>query len=136
MDAIRISDGKRVIIKAFDTHVVPEELPILQHLAMDHLRSNPHNHCASALDSFPIPDRESWVFVVMDTYHPLNVVPFETIGEIVELMHQLLEVRRVETVEALHHGICRRQPEGYRLVRYGYRAVVDDDWGLRVLDKG
>ncbi|KAG8744548.1 hypothetical protein FRC11_013417, partial [Ceratobasidium sp. 423] len=91
MDAIRTSDGKRVIIKVFDTRVVPEELPILKHLAADHLRSDPRNHCAYALDSFPAPGRESWVFVVMDTYHLLNIVPFETIGEVVELVHQLLE---------------------------------------------
>ncbi|KAH7339281.1 kinase-like domain-containing protein [Rhizoctonia solani] len=91
MDAVRTSDKKKVIIKVFDTRVTPEELPILQHLAVDHLRSNPRNHCAYALDSFPVPDLESWVFVVMDTYCPLTIVPFETVGEVVELVHQVLE---------------------------------------------
>ncbi|KAG8711856.1 hypothetical protein FRC11_001647 [Ceratobasidium sp. 423] len=91
MDATRIRDERQVIIKVFDTLASPEELPTLQYLAADRLRSNPRNHCAYALDSFPVPDRESWVFVVMDTYCSIDIVPFETIGEVVELVYQLLE---------------------------------------------
>ncbi|KAG8750814.1 hypothetical protein FRC11_010029 [Ceratobasidium sp. 423] len=91
MDAVRVKDGKRVIIKAFDTQLTPNELPVLQYLSDEHLRSNPSNHCASALDYFPVPDNEGWVFVVMETYHSIYITPFETIGEVIELARQLLE---------------------------------------------
>lgn len=91
IDAIRVSDGKRVIVKAFDTEVAPNELQILQYLAAEDLQSNPRNHCAYALDSFPVPGRESWMFVVMDNYSSITIVPFETIGDVVELTNQLLE---------------------------------------------
>ncbi|KAJ1304253.1 hypothetical protein OPQ81_005414 [Rhizoctonia solani] len=91
MDAVRVVDGKRIIIKVFDTRITPNELPILQYLSDEHLQSNPSNHCTFALDSFPVPANEGWVFVVMETYYPIYIVPFETIGEVVELTRQLLE---------------------------------------------
>ncbi|CAE7112738.1 unnamed protein product [Rhizoctonia solani] len=91
MDAVRVSDGKRIIIKALDTHVTPSELPVLQYLSSHKLISNPRNHCTFALDSFPIPGREGWVFVIMETYHSIHATPFTTIGEVLELSQQLLE---------------------------------------------
>ncbi|CAE6346010.1 unnamed protein product [Rhizoctonia solani] len=91
MDATRVRDGKRVIIKAFDTQATPNELPILQYLSTEAIQLDPRNHCACALDSFPVPDEDGWTFVVMETYHSLFVTPFETIGEVVELIRQLLE---------------------------------------------
>ncbi|KAJ1299254.1 hypothetical protein OPQ81_002184 [Rhizoctonia solani] len=91
MDAVRIEDGKRVIIKAFDARITPNELRVLQYLSSEDIQSNPHNHCSCALDSFPVPGKEGWIFVVMDTYHPLSITPFETVGEVVELIRQLLE---------------------------------------------
>ncbi|GAB1521602.1 kinase domain protein [Rhizoctonia solani] len=91
MDAVRLSDGKRVIIKAFDTQITPSELHILHYLSTEIIQSNPRNHCACALDSFPVPDEDGWVFVVMDTYHSLSITPFETVGEVVEMIRQLLE---------------------------------------------
>ncbi|CAE6467735.1 unnamed protein product [Rhizoctonia solani] len=91
MDAVRLRDGKRVILKAFDTRVTPNELSVLQYLSNEELQANPLNHCAFALDSFPVPGDEGWVFAVMETYHSIYAVPFETIGEVVELARQLLE---------------------------------------------
>ncbi|CAE6497931.1 unnamed protein product [Rhizoctonia solani] len=91
MDAVRETDGKRVIIKAFDTRMTPSELSVLQYLSEETIQSNPRNHCAGALDSFPIPDRDGWMFIVMDTYYSLSIVPFETVGEVVEMVRQLLE---------------------------------------------
>ncbi|KAG8714188.1 hypothetical protein FRC11_009488 [Ceratobasidium sp. 423] len=91
MDAVRVSDGKRVVIKAFDTQITPNELHVLQYLSAETIQSDPRNHCSCALDSFPVPNDDGWIFVVMDTYHSIFVVPFETIGEVVELTRQLLE---------------------------------------------
>ncbi|CEL61326.1 hypothetical protein RSOLAG1IB_09939 [Rhizoctonia solani AG-1 IB] len=91
MDAIRIRDGKRVIVKVFDTQATPSELPILQYLSAETIQSDSRNHCACALDSFPVPDDDGWVFVVMDTYYSVFVKPFETVEEVVELIRQLLE---------------------------------------------
>ncbi|CAE6490485.1 unnamed protein product [Rhizoctonia solani] len=91
MDAVRVRDGKRVIIKAFDTRVTPNELSVLQYLSDERLQSSPSNHCTFAMDSFPVPDDEGWVFVVMETYHSIYIVPFETVGEVIELARQLLE---------------------------------------------
>ncbi|KAF8706071.1 hypothetical protein RHS03_05237, partial [Rhizoctonia solani] len=91
MDAVREKDGKRVIIKAFDTRITSSELNILQYLSEDAIQANPSNHCTCALDSFPVPDRDGWMFVVMDTYYSISIIPFETVGEVVELIRQLLE---------------------------------------------
>ncbi|KDN38113.1 hypothetical protein RSAG8_09709, partial [Rhizoctonia solani AG-8 WAC10335] len=91
MDAVRVRDGKRVIIKAFDMRITPNELHVLEYLSSEDIQLDPRNHCACALDSFPVPGKDGWVFVVMDTYHLLSATPFETIGEAVELIRQLLE---------------------------------------------
>ncbi|CUA76244.1 hypothetical protein RSOLAG22IIIB_12148 [Rhizoctonia solani] len=91
MDAVRVRDEKRVTIKAFDTQITPNELPVLQYLSAETIQSDPRNHCSCALDSFPVPDDDGWVFVVMDTFHPIFITPFETVGEVVELIRQLLE---------------------------------------------
>ncbi|CAE6446724.1 unnamed protein product [Rhizoctonia solani] len=91
MDAVRVGDWKRVIIKALYARFTPNELPILQYLASEDIQSNPRNHCACALDSFPVPGKDGWVFVVMDTYYSLSITPFETVGEVVDLVSQLFE---------------------------------------------
>lgn len=93
MDATRVSDDKKVMIKLLqvDTENGHDELGILRYLAADHIQHNPRNHCICAYDSFPAPDHPSQLFIVMPILRRIDDVPFLTVGEVTEFMRQLLE---------------------------------------------
>lgn len=82
------------MIKAFDTRASPDELQILQYLGSNGVRADPRNHSGYAIDTFSFPERGStWVFAIMNSYQSIDLAPFESVGDVVELVHQLLEVR-------------------------------------------
>lgn len=93
MDATRVSDDKKVMIKLLqvDTQSGRDELGILRYLAADHIQHDPRNHCICAYDSFPTPDHPSKLFIVMPILRRIDDIPFLTVGEVTEFMRQLLE---------------------------------------------
>jgi len=68
------------------------EVAIGQFLSSDALRSNPANHCVPILDSFADPRGSDYVFIVMPVLRRWHDPPFQTIGEFVDFVDQLLEV--------------------------------------------
>ncbi|KAF9040815.1 hypothetical protein BJ165DRAFT_324831 [Panaeolus papilionaceus] len=99
LDAIRMSDGLRVMIKKVKTEKM--ELPIMMYLATPALRNDPRNHSVPLLDAIPVPGDDSIVLAVMPLLMDLNKLPFRRVGEVVEVFERLFE-----TVEFLHeHNI-------------------------------
>lgn len=89
MDAVRLSDGKFVIMKIIDKRTHPDELNIANYLTS---QKNERNHCVPVLDSFDAPDDSSRTIIVMPLLRKFDDLPFETVGEVIECVRQLLEV--------------------------------------------
>lgn len=95
LDAKRESDGLVVAIKwiprAEHTRL---ELDVMHFLAGEELRSDPHNHCNPLLDTFPHPHDPNGVFSVTPWLANFVYAPLQAVSEVVDMLGQLLEVRR------------------------------------------
>ncbi|KAI0341121.1 kinase-like protein [Trametopsis cervina] len=84
MDAIDVPSGRMVCIKR--VRVDRAEHTILE---LFHKHSeDPRNHCVPLLESF---QDGSEVFLVMPYLHPIDNPPFETLGDVIDFVSQLLE---------------------------------------------
>ncbi|VDC07537.1 unnamed protein product [Peniophora sp. CBMAI 1063] len=88
MDAIRVSDDAPVVMKIIDKHAHPEELNIAR--SFTPLRDD-RNHCVPVWDFFDAPDDSARTIIVMPLLRKFDDPPFETVGEVVECVRQLLE---------------------------------------------
>lgn len=92
MDATRISDGKRVILKSLSTTNHPDEIPVHRFLTSDPLASDPKNHTAQLYEVLPDPRLSTRAIIVLPLLLPFDYVPFRTVGEALDMMHQTIEV--------------------------------------------
>jgi hypothetical protein len=92
MDAIRISDGTRVVIKNMSTTQHPAEIPIHRHLTSSPLDSEPQNHCTPLYEVIQDPRLSTRSFMVMPLLLPCDQVPFDTVGEVLDFIRQIFEV--------------------------------------------
>ncbi|KAJ7186644.1 kinase-like domain-containing protein [Mycena filopes] len=86
IDATRVQDGRKVILKRVETG--GNELVIFK--LLDSLRSDPRNHTIPVLDIFPMPD-SPWSFLVMPYCRRFNYPPFHCRSEFIEAMSQYME---------------------------------------------
>jgi hypothetical protein len=91
LDAIRVADGTKVVLKLARTD---RDIPTLEYLNSPVLLADPRNHTFPLLEKISVPDREDVVWIVMpllllaqDSCHP-----FRYISEVVEYTKQFLEV--------------------------------------------
>ncbi|QRV88436.1 Tyrosine kinase specific for activated [Ceratobasidium sp. AG-Ba] len=102
LDATRIEDGTQVVIKMLipsnNDREGREELEIIQRFSSPPLSNNPSNHSVPCLDTFPIPDVEGGMFLVMPLLSEYKSPPFHDISEIHDFLGQIFE-----GLEFLHH---------------------------------
>ncbi|KAI1795560.1 kinase-like domain-containing protein [Ganoderma leucocontextum] len=91
MDAIRISDGRVVVLKKVNKAVHPYEVEIGKLFSAEPLASDCRNHSVPIYDVLQSPLDESTVFLVMPYLMRHHELRFETIGEAVECFRQLFE---------------------------------------------
>ena len=92
MDAIRIRDGKFMMLKRLKKSKHPYEVEISQFFSTESLASNPANHCVPILEVLQIPDDEDMVILVMPLLRSFDDPRFDTYGEVVECFKQLFIV--------------------------------------------
>ncbi|KAL0952420.1 hypothetical protein HGRIS_006693 [Hohenbuehelia grisea] len=92
VDARRISDGARMILKRYNKSVHPHEAEIAQFFSSGELRSKPQNHCVQIHDVLSVPGEDNEVVLVMPELRAFDDPEFDTIGEILEFFRQLFEV--------------------------------------------
>ena len=92
MDAVRICDGTFVVMKVFDKTRFPDELKIATYFSSPELAHDPHNHCVHILDFFDLPNEPNKAIIVMPLLKSFHDPPFETVGEVVDCVGQLIEV--------------------------------------------
>ena len=90
VDATRISDGRLVYIKRVQTGDL--ESAIARMLVAERVRWDPRNHSVPVLDYFRDDDGSSISYLVMPFLSPMDSPKFETAGEVVDFVDQVLEV--------------------------------------------
>ncbi|KAH9944740.1 kinase-like domain-containing protein [Amylocystis lapponica] len=91
LDAVRISDGKVVMLKRISRKVHPHEVEISQLFSSPELAADPHNHCVPIYDVLQVPEDEDLVILVMPLLRGCDDPPFETAGEAVEFIHEMYQ---------------------------------------------
>ena len=89
MDATRLRDGKRVMLKK----VIPEEGPYELQISrmFSEVATNPRNHCVPLLDVITLPN-SSQRLMVTPFLRPFDNPRFQTFGEFVAFFTQVCEV--------------------------------------------
>ncbi|THU94251.1 hypothetical protein K435DRAFT_779516 [Dendrothele bispora CBS 962.96] len=107
MDAVRVSDGKMVMLKKIS---VPDSASPTKELKMNELvrsgllsMDDPHNHCVPVYEILQVPESNTIHLVVMpflrNWLNDLGDAPFDTVGEALGFIGQLFE-----GVQLLHHN--------------------------------
>lgn len=107
MDATRISDGMKVMIKK--TSPLTSETAVLRFLSSSPLKDDPSNHCVPVLDIFPDANDLSIVFVVMPLLREFYNPPFRTVLETIEFVRQTLKVGKLLLASCIFIDIQYRE---------------------------
>ncbi|KAF5378309.1 hypothetical protein D9615_008786 [Tricholomella constricta] len=91
LDAIRISDGARVVLKRVETW--RDELPIAQYLSSPDMQRDPRNHTVPILDILLLPDDDEHALLVMPQLLLFDELPFRRLGEFVDALRQYFELK-------------------------------------------
>ena len=92
LDAVRISDGEMVFLKRVDHKTHPEELKIAMLFNSEPLKSHPKNHCVPIFEVLDISEEEDKVILVMPLLCKFDRPRFDTVGEVVGFLEQVLQV--------------------------------------------
>ncbi len=90
MDAMDLSSGKVVALKLIRHLENPHELDIGTFLVKS---TDPRNHCVPILRELPVPDMDNHTIIVVPYLRPWHDPPFKTIGEGIQFLKEMLELR-------------------------------------------
>ncbi|KAF6757918.1 kinase-like domain-containing protein [Ephemerocybe angulata] len=90
-DALRISDGSQVMMKTVNTAAYPYEVPLMEYLNQEPQKSDPRNHAMPLIDVLYPPDEPSRRIIVMPVCRMWDTPNFDTVGEVVDCIRQLIE---------------------------------------------
>lgn len=90
MDAIRIADGAKVVLKRVSSRSY--ELLIHSKLSSQEMRTDPRNRTVPLISVIPLPDHEI-VLLVVPYLRIFASPPFHCRAEFVEALRQLIKVR-------------------------------------------
>ncbi|KAF7306345.1 Protein kinase domain-containing protein [Mycena indigotica] len=106
LDAIRIADGTKVVLKRVDTRDV--ELSVVQYLNSPNVRHHAHNRTALLLDTIPIPDDDNTILIVMPFLRVFNSPIFRHLQEVIEALRQFLQgLAFMHSHFIAHRDVCR-----------------------------
>lgn len=92
MDAVRMSDNSLVALKQIRKEFNPHELEVVQYLTSESIRADPRNPTVPIFEVLPVPDDPEVVLIVMPLLRPCNNPTWDTIGEVVSFISQILQV--------------------------------------------
>lgn len=93
LDARRTQDGARVSLKRIDVSQHPYEIEIGRYFCSVAISEDPANHCVPIYDVLEVPAANNLSIIVMPLLRDATDPYFDTVGEVVDCIHQLLEVR-------------------------------------------
>ncbi|KAK7053653.1 kinase domain-containing protein [Favolaschia claudopus] len=135
MDAVRISDDTKVILKAVSTTVHPHEVEIAQLFSsLPHL-GNPRNHCIPTIEVLPDPEVPDGQIIVMPLLVSFTKPGFETVGEVIACWRQIFEGIHYMHENFVAHRDCginnimqdptNLYPDGFHPVRHWRNASYE-----------
>jgi len=94
MDAVRMEDGRQVMLKKVLPEEGPHELLITQLFSSPGLKGHPKNHCVPLLDLVDLSQTGPYgrKLMVMPFLRPFKNPRFQTYGEFVDFFMQISEV--------------------------------------------
>ncbi|KAF5329164.1 hypothetical protein D9611_013212 [Ephemerocybe angulata] len=106
VDAIRVADGQKVVLKHIPTS--SEELSISSFVSSYPQTEDRRNHCVPLLDVILIPACETHVLIVIPLLYEHNEIPFRHAGELLEITIQLTEcLDFLHAHHIAHRDFCR-----------------------------
>ncbi|KAL5492866.1 hypothetical protein ACEPAI_4314 [Sanghuangporus weigelae] len=105
MDATRLSDGRRVALKAVRRY--DNEVKIAMMLSSPEALNDPMNHCVPILDFFTDLSTRGPDFIVMPHLRAFNLPEFCTISEVLDFVQQTLEGLLYMHRRRVAHRSCR-----------------------------
>ncbi|KAJ7162164.1 hypothetical protein C8R46DRAFT_904157 [Mycena filopes] len=134
VDAIHISDGAHVMLKAVPQDRCPEEISIGRFFVSDPIASDPANHCNAFRTTLHVPDDPNIQILVMPLLRSVLYPRFETIGEIVSFFTQVFEGLQFMHKHLIAHRDCAMQNimmDGEPLFSEPWHPVVNyKSWDL------
>ena len=95
VDATRLSDGEMVALKKVETPVYPDERGIAEFFSSGTIASDPRNHCVPIYGILEVPEDPDTIILIMPLLRRFYTPAFYTVGEIVDFLTQIFEVRLV-----------------------------------------
>ncbi|KAF6758073.1 kinase-like domain-containing protein [Ephemerocybe angulata] len=106
-DALRISDGSQVMLKTVDMTKYISEVPLMEYLNEEPQKPNPTNHTVPLLDVLDPPDEPFRRIIVMPVCRMWDSPDFDTVGEVVDCIKQLIEgVQFLHTNRIAHRDLA------------------------------
>jgi hypothetical protein len=93
LDAQRTRDGVRVSLKSIVVSRHPYEIEIGRFFCTPPLSEDPANHCVPIYDVLQVPTDDDIAIIVMPLLRDASDPYFDSVGEVVDCIHQLFEVR-------------------------------------------
>lgn len=109
-----MEDDKYVILKLVKKQAADiDEALILQYFSEEPQSSDPRNHCIALLDALKIPNDHLHAIVVLPVLRPYDNPEFDTIGEGLDFLRQVMQVdsvslsgSHVQVAESHSQGLC------------------------------
>jgi hypothetical protein len=79
-------------LKRVFTTTHPREVQISQYFSEERVRNDPWNHCVPILEVLDLPETDGAI-LVMPFLRRFDDPPFLTVGEALDFIHQIFEVR-------------------------------------------
>jgi len=105
-DATRMSDGTYVILKLIRPSEHPYEIDISTFLSSEVLASDRRNHCVPIYEVLKVSDVKDRAILVMPFLRSYNDPPFQTFGEAVDCIRQLIEGLEFMHTQHVAHRDC------------------------------
>ncbi|KAG1831342.1 hypothetical protein EV424DRAFT_1470080 [Suillus variegatus] len=91
LNAQRTHDGIRVSLKSIVVSRHPYEIKIGRFFSTSPLSEDPANHCVPIYDVLKVPTDDDIVIIVMPLLRDASEPHFDSVGEVVDCIHQLFE---------------------------------------------
>ncbi|KAF4621102.1 hypothetical protein D9613_000140 [Agrocybe pediades] len=130
IDATRIRDGNRVILKRVDGSRHPYETDIHLKLSQEDWLNDPHNHAVPLLDLLepPFVGEENVFFLVMPLLSLYDDPEFQTFGEVIGLLGQMFE-----GVQSLHHNLIAHRQVTKLFIHCALLTLFSDIHALNIM---
>ncbi|KAK0477907.1 hypothetical protein IW261DRAFT_1338266, partial [Armillaria novae-zelandiae] len=130
MDATRLTDKSKVILKVVLLQKGEFELAISKFLSTELMRSDPRNNAIPVLDAFPIPGVQGLALIVMPMFHRFASPGFHCRLEYIELFRQLLSMKFMHSNTIAHRdiSICNIVMDHRRVMPKGYHFAFQDSY--------